>query len=114
MLRTMTFALLLAAAPCVALAQPAQTQFPRSAIGAEVRGSDGTLLGTVTSAERNEAGELVSAEIPGLEPADAPRAPMLVAERNDGRSIIGRRGGENLMITRTRASSGATAAIRAR
>lgn len=77
MLRTLTFALALAL-PGIAHAQPAQTQFPQSAIGAEVRGSDGSVLGEVTAVERNEAGEIVAAAIPGLEPEDAPR-PMMVA-----------------------------------
>jgi hypothetical protein len=112
MLRTLTFALVLAI-PGIAHAQPAQTQFPQSAIGAEVRGSDGTILGQVTSVERNEAGEIVASEIPGLEPEDAPR-PMIVAsaERNDARLVRERSArAETPSIVR---ASGATRSARTR
>jgi hypothetical protein len=53
----------------------AADQFPRSAVNADVRSDDGTVIGRVTAVERNADGEIVAVEIPGLEPADAPRAP---------------------------------------
>ena len=75
MLRPLIFALLLAAPSASA------EQFQDSAIGVEVRGDSGAVLGEVTAVERNADGEIVAAEIPGLEPADAPfAAPELVAE----------------------------------
>jgi hypothetical protein len=75
MLRPLIFALLLAAPSASA------EQFRDSAIGVEVRGDSGAVLGEVTAVERNADGEIVAAEIPGLEPADAPfAAPELVAE----------------------------------
>lgn len=86
MLRTLTFALVLAF-PAIAEAQHTQAQFPQSAIGAEVRGADGVVLGEVTSVERNEAGEIVAAEISGLEPEDAPR-PVIVAENNSAQTRL--------------------------
>ena len=67
----------------VMLAAPAASaeQFRDSAIGVEVRADDGTVLTRVAAVERNARGEIVAAELPGLEPADAPlAAPELVAE----------------------------------
>lgn len=112
MLRTLTFALALAL-PGIADAQPAQTQFPQSAIGAEVRGSDGIVLGEVTAVERNEAGDIVAAEIPGLEPEDAPRT-MIVASAESPRTRLVRQGGareHNPGVTR---ASSSVRTIRAR
>ena len=111
MLRTLTFALMLAV-PGIAQAQPAQAQFSQSAIGAEVRGSDGIVLGEVTAVERNEAGEIVAAEIPGLEPEDAPR-PMIVAEANREQARLVRGGARENDASIVRASSPALT-IRAR
>ncbi len=76
MLRTLAFVLMLGA-PSVAMAD----QFPQSANGTVVRGHDGAELGRVASVERNANGDVVAAEIPGLEPGDAPYASSdLVAE----------------------------------
>jgi hypothetical protein len=74
MLRTLALALILAA-PSQALAQ----QFPDSPLGQEVRGHDGTVLGRITSVERDAEGNVVAVEIPGLEPADAPRESQVAA-----------------------------------
>lgn len=89
MLRTLIIALAIAA-PGVATAQQAHsTEFNSSAVGIEVRGDDGTVIGRVASVERDANGRVVAAEIPGQEPGSAPYAPSdLVAERNDGRILI--------------------------
>ncbi|MBL8546955.1 MAG: hypothetical protein JNL81_10860 [Hyphomonadaceae bacterium] len=82
MLRTLVFALAIGL-PGVAAAE----QFPHAAQGVEVRGEDGTVIGRVSSVERNADGEIVAVEIPGLEPGDAPAASHdLVAE--DSRSMV--------------------------
>ena len=49
-------------------------EFPRSAQDVDVRGDDGTVIGRVSSVERNAEGEIVAVQINGLEPADAPAA----------------------------------------
>ncbi|MCC6789823.1 MAG: hypothetical protein IT547_18485 [Hyphomonadaceae bacterium] len=69
MLRTLAFALAIGL-PGLAVAE----QFPQSAQGVEVRGDDGSIIGRVSSVERNAEGEIVAVEIPGLEPGDAPAA----------------------------------------
>ncbi len=66
MLRTLVLALVLAAPAASA------EQFRESAVGIEVRGDDGVVIGEVLSVERNADGDIVAAEIAGLEPADAP------------------------------------------
>jgi hypothetical protein len=82
MLRTLVLALVLAAPAASA------EQFRESALGIEVIGDEGVALGEVTAVERNADGEIVSVEIAGLEPADAPFAPsdMIAEEENDQRS----------------------------
>lgn len=96
MLRTLVLAVAIAA-PGAALAQDRnQQQFPDSAVGIEVRGDDGTVIGHVDRVERDRRGRIVAAEIAGQEPGDAPYAPSnLVAERND----------ESLFISDRRADS---------
>jgi hypothetical protein len=90
MLRPLIFALLLAAPSASA------EQFRDSAIGVEVRGDSGAVLGEVTAVERNADGEIVAAEIPGLEPADAPfAAPELVAEDERERAWVPTSGRED-------------------
>lgn len=42
------------------------------AVGLAVRAEDGAVVGRVASIERDSEGRIVSADIPGLEPADAP------------------------------------------
>ncbi len=69
MLRTLAFALILGA-PTLAAAE----QFPEAATGVVVRGHDGAEVGRVASVERDAQGNVVAAEIPGLEPGDAPYA----------------------------------------
>jgi hypothetical protein len=82
MLRTLAFALVIGL-PGVAAAE----QFPQSAQNAEVRGHDGLVIGRVAAVERNADGDIVAAEIPGLEPGDAPHASRdLVAE--DQRNMV--------------------------
>ena len=83
MLRTLALALAIGL-PGVAAAE----QFPQSAINAEVRGDDGTELGRVTAVERNAEGEIVAAEIPGLEPGDAPYAPDNLIAENDRELVV--------------------------
>jgi hypothetical protein len=84
MLRTLVVALALAV-PGVAAAQ----QFPDSAVGIEVRGDDGTVVGHVEAVERDREGRIVAAELSGQEPADAPYASSdLVAERNDAENTL--------------------------
>lgn len=79
MLRTLVIALAFAA-PGPALAQQ-QTQFQESAVGVEVRSDDGGVLGHVGAVERDADGRIVSVEIAGLEPGEAPYAhPNLIAE----------------------------------
>jgi hypothetical protein len=89
MLRMMVLALAIGA-PGVALADP----FPHAVTGAEVHGDDGTVVGRVTSVQRDSNGRIVSAEIPGLEPADAPLEQLVAS--ND------RRGPTNAMFQRVR------------
>jgi hypothetical protein len=52
--------------------------------GLEVRADDGTVIGHVTSVERDRDGRVVAAEIEGLEPADAP---AVLAEEDDGLGV---------------------------
>lgn len=79
MLRTLLFTLALGG---IAAAE----EFPQSAVGIDVRADDGTVIGQVDAIERDAHGRIVAAEIAGLEPADAPRAPRdLVAEQDDPR-----------------------------
>jgi len=76
MLRTISFALMLGA-PAFAAAE----QFPESPVGVEVRGERGVVIGRVAAVERDENGNIVAAEIPGLEPGSAPHPSRdLVAE----------------------------------
>ncbi len=91
MLRTLIFALMLGA-PTVALAD----EFPESAVGIEVRGDDGTVIGRVAAVERDADGRIVAAELPGLEPADAPAAPRDLIAEEDPRwvSVSDRQSGE--------------------
>jgi hypothetical protein len=77
MLRTTLLILLIGAAG--ACGQPRD-----AVVGVEVRADDGTLLGEVTSVERDRAGRIIAAEIEGLEPADAPDfGPELLADENE-------------------------------
>ena len=104
MLRTLIVALVLAA-PGFAAAQ----QFPESAVGVEVVGDDGNAVGRVRAVERDAQGRIVAAEIPGLEPGNAPFASAdLVADNDDQLRVPARarrderdRGGGDLR-TRTR------------
>jgi hypothetical protein len=105
MLRTLVLVIAIAT-PGAALAQERpQAQFRESAVGIEVRGDDGTVVGRVDSVERDRRGRIVAAEISGQEPGDAPYAPSdLVAERNDESLFISdrradvRSGGERTRI----------------
>jgi hypothetical protein len=78
MLRTLAFVLALGA-PAIAASEPLN----ESAVGIEVRGDDGTVVGHVTAVERDANGRIVAVEAEGLEPADAPAAPRdLIAEED--------------------------------
>ena len=84
MLRMLVIALALTA-PSLAAAE----QFPHSAIDTPVVADDGTVVGRVAAVERDETGRIVSADLPGLEPADAPYASGdLVAEQRRGRIVV--------------------------
>jgi hypothetical protein len=105
MLRTLVIALAVAA-PGAALAQDRTArQFPDSAVGIEVRGDDGTVVGHVDRVERDRRGRITAVEIAGQEPGDAPYAPSnLIAERNDETLVISdrrddrRNGGERTRV----------------
>ena len=89
MLRTLAFALMIGL-PGLSAAE----QFPQSARDVEVRGDDGSVVGRVSAVERNADGDIVAVEIPGLEPADAPRASRdLIAEER--RELMVRVSGED-------------------
>jgi hypothetical protein len=76
MLRTLAFVLVLAT-PALA----ASEEFRDSAVGIEVRGDDGTVVGRINSVERDADGRIVAVEAEGLEPADGPAASRdLIAE----------------------------------
>lgn len=87
MLRTLLLAPVLAlvlGAPSLAAAE----QFPESALHAEIRSHDGTVMGRVEAVERDGEGRIVAIEAPGLEPADAPAAPNdLIADNERGRYV---------------------------
>lgn len=86
MLRTIVVALALGI-PGMAAAQEAQ--FNESAVGIEVRGDDGTVIGRVNAVERDANGRIVAAEIAGQEPGSAPYASRdLVADNRDGRNVL--------------------------
>lgn len=102
MLRTLAFVLMLGA-PSIAMAD----QFPQSANGAVVRGHDGAELGRVASVERNANGDVVSADIPGLEPGDAPYASSdLVAEERLNQPASQQRNTSRARLIEARASNG--------
>ncbi len=89
MLRTTLFIL------CLGFAG-ACTDASQTPVGMEVRADDGTVLGHVTSIERDRDGRVIAAEIEGLEPADAPDAPAAVLAEDEAPYWV-----------RTSASSGA-------
>jgi hypothetical protein len=100
MLRTLAFVLMLGA-PSLAMAE----QFPQSATGAVVRGHDGAELGRVAAVERNANGDVVAAEIPGLEPGDAPYASSdLVAENRSNTPASQRQRASEARVIDVRAS----------
>jgi hypothetical protein len=75
MLRTLALTLVLAASA------PTE-QFPHSAMNLLVQGHEGAVLGRITAVERDEFGEIVAVEIPGLEPPDAPRDEVIAEDRS--------------------------------
>jgi len=89
MLRTLVLALAVAAPGMAFADERPRDSFPRSAMNAEVRTDDGTVVGRVNAVERDAQGQIVAVEIEGNEPADAPMTPMLVADaRRDGRVAL--------------------------
>ena len=86
MLRTLAFTLALTL-PTLAGAQQKREQFPDSPLGMEVRGHDGAVPGRITNVERDHRGNIVSVEIPGLEPGDAPAASGDLVAETDRRLI---------------------------
>jgi hypothetical protein len=86
MLRTIVIALALGL-PGAAMAQ--DNQFRESAVGIEVRGDDGAVVGRVNAVQRDADGRIVAVEIAGQEPGSAPYAPSdLVAGNRDGRNAL--------------------------
>ncbi len=91
MLRTIVFTAfaqmtIFAASTGAAFAQPHanRTETIPSPLGQEVRSDDGsTVLGRVSHVSRDHRGRIVAVEVPGLEPADAPRAPVNAIAEND-------------------------------
>src|SRR5690242_18651785 len=84
MLRALVIVLALGA-PGLAAAQ----QFPDSAVGVDVVGDDGTVIGRVEAVVRDANGRIVSAEISGLEPGNAPHASSdLVADDENALSRL--------------------------
>lgn len=79
MLRTLVLALALGV-PGIAAAQD---QFRDSAIGAEVVGDRGDVVGRVDHIERDADGRVVAVEVGGLEPASAPYASRDLVASND-------------------------------
>ena len=78
MLRTLAFVLALGA-PALAASEPLN----ESAVGIEVRGDDGSVIGRIDTVERDRTGRIVAMEAEGLEPADAPAASRdLIAEED--------------------------------
>lgn len=102
MLRTLVLVLALGA-PAMAAAE----EFPQSAVGIEVRGDDGTVIGHVDRVERDANGRIVAAEIAGQEPGNAPYASRaLVAEERRGNAMLVRdrrvEDRRDVVLTRTR------------
>ena len=101
MLRTLILALALAA-PGVAMAD----QFPDSVLHAEIRTDTGEVVGRVDAVERDAQGRVVAIESEALEPADAPAARDLVAERRDD--------ARRVVVSENLRREGASAGTRAR
>lgn len=83
MLRTLIIALALGA-PGMAGAQ----QFPQSAVGIDVVGDDGTVIGRVEHVERDANGRIVAAELSNLEPGNAPYASDDLVAENDRNALM--------------------------
>ena len=82
------FAAFAISAPSFAHAEPRN----ESPVGMEVRSDDGTtVLGRVASVQRDRSGRIVSADIPGLEPADAPS--------RDGPRVASRETDDDVQLT---------------
>jgi hypothetical protein len=82
MLRTLICACALLTSAPAALAE----DFPQSAVGMNVVADDGTVLGRVSSVQRNSEGRIVSIGAENLEaPASAPanRPPVVAPQRQD-------------------------------
>lgn len=77
MFRTILLTLTLAAAGSSAPME----QFPYSPLDLRVHGHDGAVVGRITAVERNEYGEIIAVEIPGLEPPDAPNSEVIAEDR---------------------------------
>lgn len=88
MLRTLILVLAVAAPGVASAQQQNERQFPDSAVGIEVRGDDGTVIGRVDHVERDRRGRIVAAEIAGLEPGNAPYAPSNLVAGSDGEPLV--------------------------
>lgn len=82
MVRTLVIAALMGAFALPGLAA-AEENSAVSLRDMEVRADDGTSLGRVGSVERNARGQVVSVQIAGLEPADAPAASSDLVASNE-------------------------------
>jgi hypothetical protein len=87
LLRALVFAFAIAG-PSLAAAQ----QAPDPVVGMDVRGEGGRVIGRVAAVERNAEGRIVAAEIPGLEPADAPDAggELVASQEREGLARLNR------------------------
>jgi hypothetical protein len=90
------FRILLLAFVLAGSAAPVE-HFPRSALDLHVQGHDGRMIGRITAVERDQYGEIVAVEIPGLEPPDAPDSALVAEDRSLERLI---------RLTRSGAASG--------
>jgi hypothetical protein len=86
MLRTLVLVLAIGA-PSLALAEP-QHQRDESAIGIDVVGDDGTVIGRVANVQRDRHGRIVAAEIPGQEPDNAPHASSALVADTDSNALM--------------------------
>lgn len=105
MLRTLMLVPLAAAllgAPDLAAAE----QFPSSVLHADIRSDTGQVVGRVEAVERDGQGRVIAIQSEALEPADAPRAPM-VAEQRESPSVV-------LLESQRREGGGAGVTPRAR
>jgi hypothetical protein len=87
LLRTLVLVLAFGA-PSLALAQAHPQQRDESAVGIDVVGDDGAVVGHVASVQRDRHGRIVAAEIPGQEPINAPYASSALVADNESNALM--------------------------